>query len=109
MKCKLNPLTFQKMVTQCLQDINNEENRYHFQRPALKKLQEAAEQHIENMWNEIKDIVLDAGRREVLPGDIKEWKRVSGFNILYNRSKKRSRGSLCTILDSLPKKSKVCF
>ena len=53
MKCKLNPLTFQKMVTQCLQDINNEENRYHFQRPALKKLQEAAEQHIENMWNEM--------------------------------------------------------
>ena len=109
-KCKLNPLTFRKMVTHCLRDIYGEENRYFFQRPALLKLQQAAEQYIEIMRHGIKDIVLAAGRREVLPRDIREWKLTNtDFNILLNRKTRMNGMSLCNIFNSFPKKSKVTF
>ena len=107
MKCKLNPLTFKKMVTQCLQDIYGEDHRYHFQQPGLNRLQEAAEQYVEVMWNGIRDITRYRGRPRVLPRDVREWKRVSSFNILYNRRNSWSKVSLCSIFNSLPKTSKV--
>ena len=107
-KCKLNPLTFQKMVTQCLKNMYGEETRYFFQ-PALLRLQQSAERYIEIMRHGIKDIVLAAGRRQVLPQDIQEWKRTSDFNILLNRSNSWSTLSLCSIFDSFPKKSKIPF
>ena len=107
MKYKLNPLTFQKMVTRCLRDIYGENHTYHFQRPGLNRLQEAAERYVEIMWNGIKDITRYEGRRQILPRDVREWKRASSFNILYNRRNRWSKVSLCDIFNSLPKKSKV--
>ena len=95
------------MVTQCLTDIYGEDHIYHFQRPGLNRLQEAAERYVEIMWNGIKDITRFHGCTRVLPRDVQEWKRVSSFNILLNRKNSRNNRSLCKIFDSLPTRSKV--
>ena len=102
--CKLNPVTFEKILKEVVQDIYGEDTRYHFQGPAIVRLQGAAEQYIEdNMWNKIKEITIRAGRRQVLPRDIREWKRTTDIKVRV----KRINISLCSIFDSLPKKSKV--
>ena len=102
--CKLNPLTFRKILKELVQDIYGEDNRYLFEDPALIRLQQSAEQYIEcNMWNKIKEITIRAGRRQVLPRDIREWKRTTDIKVRV----KRINISLCSIFDSLPKKSKV--
>ena len=107
MKVQLNPLTFKRMVEDSLTNIHGGDNRYFFPTLTIHRLQESAEEYILGMWNHIRDIVLSSGRQEVLPRDIEEWKSVSDFNTLVNRSKKRNNRSLCSILDSLPKRSKV--
>ena len=95
------------MVTLCLTDIYGENHRYHFLKPALNRLQEAAGRYVEVMWNGIKDIVLSEGRTQVLSRDVREWKRVSSFNTLLQINKSRNKRSLCSIFNSLPKRSKV--
>ena len=104
MVCKLNPLTFKKLVEDVVRDIGG--NRYCVQSPAFLPLQQAAEHYIQVVfWEQLKDIVQLAGRQKVLPEDIQEWKRSTGFRP-YTR---RSSQSLNTLLNSLPPKSKVHF
>ena len=108
MKVKLNPLTFQKMIKQAVKDLYGVtewgQTRYFFQSPALQQLQQASEEYLENMWEQLKVITQLAGRRHVIPRDIREWKRISGFKV-----NQRSYQSLCSLLDLLPPKSKVNF
>ena len=106
---KLNPLTFQKMVKELIKDLYGVTDmggtKYHFQSPALLRLQEASEHYLEIMVNQIKNIAIHAGRRHVSPRDFQIWKRITGLKITY----KKNRQSLCSIFDSLPPKSKVWY
>ena len=106
---KLNPLTFQKMVKELIKDLYGVTDmggaKYHFQSPALLRLQEASEHYIETMWNQIKNITVHSGRQHVSRRDFQIWKRLTGLKITY----KKNRQSLCSIFDSLPPKSKVWY
>ena len=78
--------------------------RYCFNSPARLQLQQAAEDFLEGMWDQIKDIATHAGREfDVQERDVRVWKRITGFRIKHNRSNR----SLCTIFDSLPPRKKV--
>ena len=78
---------------------------YCFQSPALLRLQQAAEQFLEIMWDQIKDIATHGGREfDVQDRDVRLWKRLTDFKIRHSRKNNRS---LCTMFDSLPVKSKV--
>ena len=99
---KLNPLTFQKMTRQVVIDIygvpTTGGSHYYFDSPAFLRLQEAAEQFLESMWDQINDIVTHAGREFVQEQDVRVWKRITGFKLRH----KRTNRSLCNIFDSLP-------
>ena len=106
---KLNPLTFQKMVKQTVKDLYGVTmtggTHYCFQSPAILRLQKAAEQLLEIMWDQIKDIATHSGREfDVQSRDVRLWKRLTGFKIKHRRKNNRS---LCKLFDSLPAKSKV--
>ena len=96
------------MVTQAVIDLYGVTitggTRYCFQSQARLRLQEAAEQFLESMWDQIKDIATHAGREfDVQDRDVRVWKRITGFKIRHTRSNR----SLCTMFGSLPAKSKV--
>ena len=79
--------------------------RYCFQSPARLQLQQAAEEFLEGMWDQIKDIATHAGREfDVRDRDVRVWKRMTGFKSRHDRTKQRS---LCTMFDSLPPTKKV--
>ena len=101
---KLNPLTFQRMLKQVVVDLYGVRlgggTAYCFQSPALLRLQKAAEQFLEIMWDQIKDIATHGGREfDVQSRDVRIWKRLTGFTLRHNRSHTRS---LCSMFDSLP-------
>ena len=100
---KLNPLTFQRMLKQVVVDLYGVKlgggTAYCFQSPALLRLQQAAEQFLEIMWDQIKDIATHGGREfDVQSRDVRIWKRLTGFKLRHNRSHR----SLCSMFDSLP-------
>jgi len=92
------------MVKQAVKDIFGVTDmggpRYRFQSPALLRLQEAAEKYIEQVRHQIKNIVQLDGRRQVLPRDFREWKRITGFKINHHTP----HLSLMAMFDSLPPK-----
>ena len=94
------------MVKQVVKDIYGTTETggtpYFIQSPALLRLQEAAEEFLENILEQIKDITRRSGRRHVLPRDVQEWKRITGFRV--NRP---CYQSLCSIFSLLPRKSVV--
>ena len=100
-------MTFQKMVKELIKDLYGVTDmggaKYHFQSPALLRLQEASEHYIQIMWNQIKNITIHAGRQHVSHRDFQIWKRVNDCKIRYKKNKQ----SFCSIFESLPPKSKV--
>ena len=109
MRCNLNPVVFQNMVKQAVKDIYGVTETggapFSFQSPALLRLQEAAEQYILIMWEQLKEIVQLSGRQELLPQDIQDWKRATGFKINHHRP----YHSLNALFNSLPRKNKEYY
>ena len=95
------------MVKQAVKDIYGVTETggtpYFIQSPALLRLQEAAEEYLEKMWEQLKEITTRSGRRHVLPRDIQEWKRITGFRVNHHRPYQ----SLCALFSLLPPKSLV--
>ena len=103
---KLNPRMFQNLVEQTVKDVYGVTlhggTRYRVQSRALSTLQEAAESFLEDMWNQVKDIATHAGRQDILPHDVRVWKRITDFELKHIKSDM----SLCEMFDSLPMKKK---
>ena len=103
-RVKLNPVTFQRSVRQTIVDIYGSkpgQRTYSLDNTAMTSLRGAAEEFLENMWNQVKDIARRNNRSTVVRSDFEEWK--SGSNFETTRPQKRGR-SLVQMFESEEKK-----
>ena len=103
-RVKLNPVTFQRSVRQTIVEIYGSkpgQRPYSLDNTAMTSLRSAAEEFLETMWDQVKDIARRHNRSTVVGKDFEEWKSVNNFKT--ERPQKRRR-SLVQMLESQEEK-----
>ena len=107
-RVKLNPVTFQRSVRQTIVDIYGSkpgQRPYSLDNTAMTSLRGAAEEFLENMWDQVKDIARRDNRTTVVRKDFEEWKSVNNFG--SQRPQKRRRSLLKMFESEEEKKTRV--
>ena len=103
-RVRLNPLTFQRSVRQTVVELYGSkpygQRPYSFESTAVTSLREAAEEFLEKMWDQVKDITRHNNRSTVVGKDFEDWKRANNF------IRPQKRRSLLKMLESEEEKNK---
>ena len=92
-RVRLNPQTFQRFVRQTIVELYGSkpgQRPYNFDNTAMTSLLGAAEEFLENMWDQVKDIARHQNRSTVLIQDFDKWKSVNNFQGKCLQKRRRS-------------------